>query len=191
MEEFNENDFIQANTNTATGKLTIELTFSSHSKSSSFGFNLISIPKPYYNDFFEAINVLKGRMISVGEEWKYNELTKNDWRRIYQDHIKGGIIEEMDLDYFKKTYNQFINGMKSNEDGHQIAKPLRQQILGMREYNLADTKDQFSNKYEISEEMITNFCPLDIENIITAYRYKSDDYYFDDSKKYYGLFIHF
>jgi len=188
--EFNEKEFVQVNTNTYPILLTIELTVY-HRLSSNFGFNLISIPKIDSMNFIEAINILKGRQICVGEEWNFNDLVTNDWKRIFQSYVKSGSILEMKLDLFKKVYDDLINSLKNPEELAQMRYPHRQQIFGKREYNLNDTKDQFSNMYEISNEEIANQDPLHIENIITAYSYKSDDYYFDDAKKYYGLFIHY
>lgn len=190
MQEFNEVDFARINSNAGARKLTIEFTAFFKCKGSSYGFKLISIPKSDFNDFYIAINVLKGRMICVAEEWKYNEFTTNDWERIYQHSVKGGIIEELDLISFKNQFSQLINYIKSPLEEDHIAKPISKQILGGREYNPADTRDQFNTKYEISDENIENFNPLDSENILTAYGFKGDDFYFDDLNNYYGLFYH-
>jgi hypothetical protein len=190
MMEFNENDFIQANSNATSGTVTIELTMHVNFSDSSMGSQLISVRKSDFDHFIEAINVLEGRRICVGEEWNYRELTINDWRRIYQYHVRGGTIDEMELDYFKKVYFQFIRNIRTPKEQYDWKVKFKQ-VWGIREYNLADTKDQFNTKYELDEQKIEKYNPLEIENIITAYRHKNENYYFDDPMKYYGLFLSF
>ena len=190
MLEFNENDFIQANSNATSGTVTIELTMHVNFSGSSAGSQLISVRKSDFDHLNEAINVLEGRRICIGEEWNYKELTFNDWRRIYQYHVRGGTIEEMELDYFKKVYTLFIGDIRTPKEQHHW-KVLFKQVFGRRDYNLVDTKDQFNTKYELVEEMIEKYHPLEIENIISAYRHNGENYYFDDPMKYYGLFLYF
>jgi len=190
MLEFNENDFIQANTNAAPFKVTIELSVNVNLKGSSFGYHLLSLRKSDMSHFFEAINVLEGRLTCVGEEWDYMKLSNDAWRWMYQNHVRGGIIEEMELANFTKIYSQFIIDIKTSKELH-LRKPISKQVLGRRDYNLDNTKDQFNTKYELSDEEIDEYNPLDIGNIIKAYRHKFENYYFDDTKKYYGLFLYF
>jgi len=189
MLEFNENDFIQANTNAAPFKVTIELTVNLNFKGSSFGYHLLSLRKSDMSHFFEAINVLEGRLTCVGEEWDYMKLSYDAWRWMYQNHVRGGIIEEMELANFTKIYSQFIIDIKTPKELY-LRKLISKQVLGRRDYNLDNTKDQFNTKRELSEEEINKCNPLDIGNIIKAYYHKDGSYYFDDPGKYYGLFIY-
>ena len=188
MDYYNEDEFVNANTNTVNNQVTLELTVW---RSKGLGLDLISIPKTDCKNLIEAINVLKGRMISVSEEWNFTKLTKFDWSRIFQSYIKSANISKMDLHNFKSKYNQLFNSLISREEGFREDLPIKR-ILGNRQYSLDDTKHHLKNEFEIVKEGIKNILTFEFENILTVYHAEAnggEDYYFDDDNKYYGLFI--